>query len=124
MATVKKHVKAIIQLRRATEPEWIEVDPILRVGEPALSTDVYKLKIGDGQRHWSEIDYLGLDTSELIELLSDYATKEYVDEHSGPGGGGKINSISVGGTIQPIDEHKNVDINNLVINCGTSTTVI
>ena len=46
MAIVRKHVKAIIQLRRATEAEWIEVNPILRVGEPALSMDVYKLKIG------------------------------------------------------------------------------
>lgn len=72
MATIKKHVKTIIQLRRATESEWVEANPILRVGEPALSTDVYKLKIGDGTRHWSEIDYLGLDASELIELLKDY----------------------------------------------------
>lgn len=124
MATIKKHIKAVIQLRRAKEQEWIDYNPILRVGEPALSTDVYKLKIGDGKHHWSEIDYLGLDTSELIELLSDYATKEYVDEHSGGGGEGKINSISIGGTIQPIDNYKNVDIDNLIINCGTSTTVI
>lgn len=58
MAIVKKHVKAIIQLRRATESEWIEVDPILRVGELALSTDVYKLKIGNGQDHWTGIPYL------------------------------------------------------------------
>ena len=121
MATIKKHVKAIIQLRRALEQEWIDYDPILRVGEPALSTDVYKLKIGDGRRHWSEIDYLGLDTSELIELLADYATKEYVDQHSSEGA---INTISIGGTILPIDEHQNVDIDNLIIDCGTSTTVI
>ena len=98
MAIVRRHVKAIIQLRRATEPEWIEVNPILRVGEPALSTDVYKLKIGNGQDHWSDIDYLGLDTSELIELLADYATKDYVN-----------NFVS-----------NDID----VINCGTSTTVI
>lgn len=57
MAT-KKRVKAIIQLRRATEAEWVRVDPVLRKGEPALSTDVYKLKIGDGVKKWSEIDYL------------------------------------------------------------------
>lgn len=123
MATVTKHVKAIIQLRRATEAEWIEVDPILRLAEPALSTDVYKLKIGDGHKHWSEIDYLGLDTSELIELLEDYATKDYVEEY-----GGKINSISVGGVVQPIDENKNVDLDVgmsfSLIDCGTSTTVI
>ena len=48
MATKVRHVKAIIQLRRATEPEWIEKDPILRLGEPAYSTDINKLKIGDG----------------------------------------------------------------------------
>ena len=115
MATIKKrHVKAIIQLRRATEAEWIEYDPILRLAEPALSTDVYKLKMGDGVRHWSEIDYLGLDTSELIELLEDYATKDYVDEF-----GGKIDTISINGTNQAIDEYKNVDINNIIIDCGS-----
>ena len=123
MAIVKKHVKAIIQLRRAKESEWIEVNPILRVGEPALSTDVYKLKIGNGHDHWSDIAYLGLDTSEITELLEDYATKDYVEEH-----GGKINSISVGGVVQPIDENKNVDLDVGVsfslIDCGTSTTVI
>ena len=97
MAIVKKHVKAIIQLRRAKESEWIEVDPILRVGEPALSTDVYKLKIGNGHDHWSDIEYLGLDTSEITRILADYATKEYVDEH-----------------ILDLD----------IIDCGTSTTVV
>ena len=44
MAIIKKHVKAVIQLRRATEQEWIDYNPILRVGEPALSTDKDKLK--------------------------------------------------------------------------------
>lgn len=49
MATVKnRHVKAVIQLRRATEQEWIYLNPVLRLGEPCFSTDVYKLKIGDG----------------------------------------------------------------------------
>jgi hypothetical protein len=121
MATIKKHVKAIIQLRRAKESEWIEVDPILRVGEPALSTDVYKLKIGNGHDHWSELDYL-LE-SELDTFLENYVTKDYVEEH-----GGKINSISVNGVVQPIDEDKNVNldvgIGFSIINCGTSTTVI
>ena len=70
MATVNKHVKAIIQLRRADEHEWIEVDPILRDGEPAFSEDVYKLKIGDGHRHWSEIDYLNVNEAELSVIIS------------------------------------------------------
>lgn len=58
MATTNKHVKAVIQLRRATEQEWIDVNPILREGEPALSTDKNKLKIGNGSLHWSEIPYM------------------------------------------------------------------
>ena len=71
MAIVKKHVKAIIQLRRAKESEWIEVDPILRVGEPALSTDVYKLTIGTGHDHWSDIPYLLQHEYEEIMALID-----------------------------------------------------
>ena len=66
MATIRKHIKAIIQLRRATEAEWIEVDPILRLAEPALSTDVYKLKVGDGHKHWSELEYLNDAEFELV----------------------------------------------------------
>lgn len=66
MAIKKRHIKAVIQLRRAAESDWIRVDPILRVGEPALSTDVYKLKIGDGIHHWSEIEYLNDFESEDI----------------------------------------------------------
>ena len=83
MGVKTRHVKAVIQLRRATENEWYEHNPVLRVGEPALSTDVYKLKIGDGQRFWRDIPYLNLNIQELNELLSDYATKEYVEEYGG-----------------------------------------
>lgn len=120
MATIKnKHVKAVIQLRRATEQEWIRVNPILRLGEPCFSIDVYKLKIGDGVHHWKDTAYLGLDTEAITELLQNYATKDYVDTY-----GGKIDSISINGTAMEIDENKNVDINNVIINCGTSTTNI
>lgn len=123
MATKTRHVRAVIQLRRAIESEWERVNPILRIGEPALSTDVYKLKMGDGEHHWIDLPYMGLNTSELIELLEDYATKEYVEEN-----GGKINSISINGVEQEIDENKNVDLeitpNFNLIDCGTSTTVL
>ena len=104
MAIVRKHVKAIIQLRRATEPEWISVDPILRVGEPALSTDVYKLKIGNGHDHWSEIPYLLQNEYEEIMELIDYGMYE------------AGNGITLDNRVIALDD--------LILDCGTSTTVI
>ena len=104
MATVKKHVKAIIQLRRATEPEWIEVNPILRVGEPALSTDVYKLKIGNGHDHWIDIPYmLENEYEEIMELI----------EHG---------MYSAGNGI--VINEREISLDDLILDCGTSTTDI
>lgn len=102
MAIVKKHVKAIIQLRRAKESEWIEVDPILRVGEPALSTDVYKLKIGNGHDHWSDIPYLLQNEYEEIMELIDYGMYE------------------AGNGI--ILDNRVIALDDLILDCGTSTT--
>lgn len=96
MATTNKHKKAVIQLRRATEDEWINYNPILRLGEPALSTDVYKLKIGDGIRNWKQIPYL---TSE--------------------GSGG---SYVAGNGI--IIRRNEILLDNLILDCGTSTTIL
>ncbi len=95
MAIKRRHVKAVIQLRRATEREWIELNPILRVGEPALSTDVYKLKIGDGTRHWNEIPYL-----------------------TSSGGGGTEYIAGEGIVI----EGNEIKLDDLIFDCGTSTT--
>lgn len=93
MATVNKHVKAVIQLRRATEQEWIDFDPILRVGEPALSTDVDKIKVGDGKRHWSEIPYITAEAN-----------------------------VTAGNGI--IINDNEISLDDLILDCGTSTTVI
>jgi hypothetical protein len=97
MAIKRRHVKAVIQLRRATEHEWIELNPVLRLGEPALSTDVYKLKIGDGKRRWKDIPYL-----------------------TGSGGGGAEYVAGNGIVI----ENNMIKLDDLVLDCGTSTTNI
>ena len=100
-----KHVKAIIRLRRALENQWIDKDPILRLGEPAYSTDVNKLKIGDGNKHWSELEYIGLSEEEIEEILEDYARKDYFY------GGEGVNVVE-----------GEISINDIVLDCGTSTT--
>ena len=104
MATIKKHVKAIIQLRRATESEWIEVDPILRIGEPALSTDVYKLKIGNGQSHWSELEYLNKDgVTSINGQTGDVTITEGLEPLIGT-----IDSVTPFQVVEAIEEGRNV----------------
>ena len=104
MAIVNKHVKAVIQLRRAKEQEWIDLNPILRVGEPALSTDVYRLKIGNGHDYWSDIPYLlENEYNEIMELI----------EHGMYDAG---NGIIINERVISLDE--------LILDCGTSTTNI
>ena len=104
MATKTRHVKAIIQLRRAKEPEWIEKNPILRLGEPAYSTDVNRLKIGDGIHPWSEIEYLlQNEYEEIMELI----------EHG---------MYTAGNGI--VIEDRAIRLDDLILDCGTSTTVI
>ena len=104
MATTNKHVKAVIQLRRATEQEWINLNPVLRVGEPALSTDKDKLKVGDGKRRWLEIPYLLEDQIAIVEELINHGMYE------------------AGNGI--ILDNRVISLDDLVLDCGTSTTNI
>lgn len=104
MATKTRHVKAIIQLRRAKESEWIQKNPILRLGEPAYSTDVNKLKIGDGINLWSKIPYL---------LQTEYEEIMGLIEHG---------MYSAGNGI--VIENREIQLDDLILDCGTSTTNI
>lgn len=47
----------VIQFKRGTASRWLEIDPILAVGEPGYETDSGRLKIGDGTTKWSELLY-------------------------------------------------------------------
>lgn len=98
MAIKHRHIKAVIQLRRANEIEWYENNPVLRMGEPALSVDVYKLKIGDGETAWRDLPYL--------------------EESSGP-----IVPYKAGEGISIYNRTISLDP-ELIFDCGTSTTVI
>lgn len=104
MATTNKHVKAVIQLRRATEQEWIDLNPVLRVGEPALSIDKDKLKVGDGKRRWLEIPYLLEDQIAMVEELIEHGMYE------------AGNGITLDERVIALDD--------LILDCGTSTTNI
>jgi len=48
----------IIQLRRDTKDNWEKYDPVLAAGEIAVQLDTYQIKIGDGQKKWSELPFV------------------------------------------------------------------
>ena len=59
MSTTTLNTK--FQLRRDLEENWLRADPVLADGEPVLALvgETYKMKIGDGESHFSELAYYG-----------------------------------------------------------------
>lgn len=58
----------LIQIRRGTAAEWTSANPILAAGELALSTDLDRIKVGDGSSTWSSLSYITpLNTDHLTE---------------------------------------------------------
>ncbi len=55
MAQVVQHT---YQFKRGTAQRWVEVNPILKQGEPGFEYDTGKLKIGDGFTPWLGLPYI------------------------------------------------------------------
>lgn len=67
MAEIIKH---IYQFKRGTAQRWIEVNPVLRQGEPGFEYDTGKLKIGDGFSPWLMLPYINdVDVSGQEEII-------------------------------------------------------
>lgn len=60
MATV---VNITYQLKRGNSSRWLEVNPVLKQGEPGFEVDTGRLKIGNGIDTWVDLDYIG-DTND------------------------------------------------------------
>ena len=70
-----------IQLRRDTEANWTSANPTLSAGELAYSTDVNKIKIGNGSSGWNSLSYITDNTDEITEGVSNlFYTDERVDD--------------------------------------------
>lgn len=58
----------LIQIRRGTAAEWTSANPTLAAGELALSTDLGRIKVGNGSSAWSSLPYISpLNTDQLTE---------------------------------------------------------
>lgn len=64
MATVR------VQLRRGTEQQWYDANPVLAAGEVGIETDTNTFKFGDGSTAWNSLSYALSDTVDDYILLS------------------------------------------------------
>lgn len=55
-------VNITYQLKRGTAARWLEVNPILKQGEPGFAYDVNILKIGNGIDKWSDLPVINSES--------------------------------------------------------------
>lgn len=48
-----------IKLRRGTASQWTNANPVLSEGEIGFEIDTNKLKIGNGENNWNDLEYFG-----------------------------------------------------------------
>lgn len=54
----KKVIKTTFQLRRGNSDTYTQKNILLAAGEPAFELDTGRLKIGDGETLWNDLDYI------------------------------------------------------------------
>jgi alpha-tubulin suppressor-like RCC1 family protein len=57
-----------LQIRRGTNADFNDKDPVLKAGEPAVAIDTQFLKIGDGTSKWSELPTFSSAIINTIEV--------------------------------------------------------
>ena len=92
-------------LRRGTQEDLLAVNEIPRDGEPIIETDTLKIKIGDGETPYSELDYVGAAELAVLQAQLDafFASAEIGDA-----------AIDTLVEIQKILNDSSIDIQNLL----------
>lgn len=53
-----------------TSANWESNNPVLLKGELGVATDLNKVKIGDGTKTWTQLEYVGLSVEEVNNLIT------------------------------------------------------
>lgn len=67
----------LIQYRRGTETEWLEAEPTLAYGEVGYDLTNNEIRVGDGQKIWTNLTPIGGASEDQIEA----AINAYFEEH-------------------------------------------
>ena len=65
----EKQIATTIVLRNDTAENWTTKNPILKEGEIGVENGANKFKIGDGVKHWSELNYAGGDDAKNFIVI-------------------------------------------------------
>lgn len=79
----KATIKARLQLATMTAAEWAAANPVLLEGEPGVESDTRKVKYGDGQRRWSQLEYATSGTSSGSGAGVDFTVDETLELNAG-----------------------------------------
>ena len=91
-----------IQIRRDSQSNWENINPVLADGELALTYDNNKIKIGDGNQNWSSLSY-----ATGLPSLATVATS------------GSYNDLDDKPTIHPAEPSFSVQTTNFNASVGT-----
>lgn len=58
-----------IVIRNDSSSNWETANPVLLKGEMGVATDLNKIKIGDGIKKWTELDYSGISMDEVLSAI-------------------------------------------------------
>lgn len=78
MATV---IKTTFQLKRGTAARWQELNLTLAAGEPGFELDTGRLKIGDGNTPWNNLEYLvqgGIYNAPTVNLFPTIGKSDFI----------------------------------------------
>lgn len=56
-------MRVTIKTRRDTEANWTSINPTLSLGEMGIETDTKKIKFGDGNTLWNDLQYINAGTA-------------------------------------------------------------
>lgn len=70
----------MIQFRRGSTKSWRSAKVKLAAGQPGYDKDKHKIKIGDGEKAWSELPYVsGLSAEEILDSEKDAKSRSKAD---------------------------------------------
>lgn len=80
---MEKVVKTRIKHLGMPASEWTSENPVLLLNELGLETDTKKFKFGDGTSNWNDLDYAGVDSSQIQSLIDASEDNFYSVEATG-----------------------------------------